>query len=84
MCETAQRQPRADEYSFVMTLNNRTKAFAAVWTIGILLIAFFSNVDSLSGWLVAGLIAFGPSVSLLYFSREPADTTSQRIREARH
>ena len=74
----------ADEYSFAMTPNNRTKAFAAVWSIGILLIAIVSNVSSLSGWLGVGLIALGPSVTLLYFSREPAQTTSQRIREARH
>jgi hypothetical protein len=66
-----------------MTLDNRTKVSALAWSIVILLVAFFANVGSLAGWIVASVLAFGPALTLVYFCREPAQTTSERIREAR-
>ena len=66
-----------------MSVDTRSKAVAAAWLIVVFSIAFLAQVGSRGGWLVASLVAFVPALTLLYFYREPARTTSQRIHDAR-
>ena len=75
------RRHRTDTLA-AMTLN-QTKALAAAWTAGIGVAALFANIGSPTGWLLASIVAFGPSLTLLHFGQEPALTTSQRINNAR-
>jgi hypothetical protein len=79
----AQRRVSLIEYAFDMTFDTRTKALAAAWTVAIFVTAFLSQIGSQAGWLIASVVAFGPSLTLLYFCKEPLRTTSERIRDAR-
>ena len=61
----------------------RNKTLAALWIAVVVTIALVVGVASLMGWLLVAVIALGPAFSLLHFAKDPAQTTSERINEAR-
>jgi hypothetical protein len=66
-----------------MTPDSKKKLLAATWIIAIMAIALVGGIGSLMGWLLTGVVAFGPAAAVLHFSKEPAPTTSESINSAR-
>ena len=66
-----------------MNSANKKLLLAAGWIALVLFIALLLPVASLRGWLLTALVAFGPSVAMLYFAREQSQTMSQSIHHAR-
>jgi hypothetical protein len=62
---------------------NRIMVVAIAWMLAVLAIGLVVQVESLRGWFMVGVVALGPSATLMYFGRALAPTTSQAIDEAR-
>jgi hypothetical protein len=66
-----------------MTPIHKKRTLAASWIVAVLVTALAAGVGSPMSWLTVLVVAFGPSLMLLYFWKELPKTTSQRIQEAR-
>ena len=62
---------------------NKKLLLAAGWVAAVLFVALLLPVDSLRGWLLTTVLAFGPAVTMLYFAREQRQTMSESIQNAR-
>jgi hypothetical protein len=62
---------------------NRIMVVSIAWMLAVLAIGLVVQVESLRGWFLVGLVALGPSLSLMYFGRALAPTTSEAINDAR-
>jgi hypothetical protein len=65
-----------------MLTQNNSKTLAAAWIAAVLIIALAVGIQSAMGWVLIAVIAIGPALSLLHFAKAPAQTTSERIRDA--
>ena len=62
---------------------NRTMVVSFAWMLAVLVIGLIAQVESWRGWLLVSVLALGPSLTLMYFGRTLALTTSQSIDDAR-
>jgi hypothetical protein len=75
------RQP----YSVGMILKNTSTTVSVTsiaWLLTVIAMGVIATVDSLYGWLLLGVVALGPGIVLLHFTKQLPRTTSQSIQEA--
>jgi ABC-type nickel/cobalt efflux system permease component RcnA len=66
-----------------MKLEYTKAAFAAVWVLATLAVAYASNVTSVSGWVALASLALLPPIAAWRLWRHPRQSISQSIHEAR-
>jgi hypothetical protein len=66
-----------------MTTNNARQVVAAGWILILFAVGLLAQVTTASGWAVMMLLAGSSLIILRVLWRDPAQTLSQSIREAR-
>ena len=65
-----------------MALEYTKLMLAAAWILAVGLVGFTADVSSAFAWIVLAAVAVMPPVLIMNFWREPAQTTSESIRQA--
>ena len=65
-----------------MFSNNKTQLFVA-WAIVVCLAAFAIGINSVSNWIIVASVAVVPPLVVRRFWRDPDQTISESIRDAR-
>jgi hypothetical protein len=84
MCNTA--QPAAAGSRTVrnnMELEHTKPAIAAAWIVAAGVAGFVANITSVTAWVVLAALGFGPPLIMLLLWRNPPQTISESIQEAR-
>jgi hypothetical protein len=74
---------RAAGYTRSMSSENAKMLFFAAWPIAVLLVALAIGVPSLLHWVVVAVVAAVPPLVVRHFWRDPEQTVSESIRDAR-
>lgn len=70
-------------YTHIMTFTNAREIVALGWVLALCGAGLAGQVSSVSDWIVLGVIALAGLVVLYGLWRPPAQTISERIRNAR-
>ena len=66
-----------------MQLQDYKSTFAGGWVLTACLAGFVVGVTSISGWFILAALAVVPPLVMLRFWRDPPETLSESINEAR-
>jgi multisubunit Na+/H+ antiporter MnhC subunit len=66
-----------------MDLERMKRPIAAAWILAAGVIGFAANVSSVPALIVAAVLGFGPPVVMLLLWRQPSQTMTESIQQAR-
>jgi hypothetical protein len=83
MCNTAQPAATRSRTVRNMELEHTKRAIAAAWIVVAGVAGFVANITSVTAWIVLAALGFGPPLIMLLLWRNPPQTISESIQEAR-
>jgi hypothetical protein len=83
MCNTVQPPKRGSRTVRTMELENTKRVVAAAWILVAGVAGFVANITSITAWGLLAAVGLGPPLIMLLLWKNPPQTMSESIREAR-